>query len=516
MNKILKFTGQDSMRLWRKAPLIVAAVAWAFTLLNVSATQLSEENQLILREAVEGQDARNRGEAGFIPKIDRGMQLATNLGKASNQDAIPFLFALKDGELLNQFANGFQGPSTPSLEALIIEYRRAPKMWQSVLRLVKKNSSRPLYVALLSDLRLPASSFQYPRDRQHFGLAMLRTELPGVESEILELLPDPLLLLMVAEFLANRNYQPAEPALFELLERMPTSDIRLGKLAEISVKLNSQRMHDVAARKLIELGINRDNLQLESNFRSLREALAYGPSRTRLSPLLLEPRKLLGYTEAQRTDFEAMVSQRIVRQKMAVEMTPDNLGSWICSGDVDIVQSFINAPVDVNALASRGRALHVAVFCSNWTMVKLLLAAGADPRLGDSNGNTPLHVLASQRSFDANNDWKMKQGANIDVLISAGADASAAAIGGTTPLHAAVQAGNRAMVEALIARKANINAEALDTTLQIIGVTPLQLAMDTHNKSLEEFLQSKGAKVSQLLQVRREIDTAKRAVTGRF
>lgn len=495
---------------------IAAAFLLTLCILDVAAAPLSSQDQQILREAAEGRIARNRGQTEFEPKIDLGDALATKLGRASDHDAIPFLLGLKDGEALNKFADGFQGPSTPELESLIIQYRFDPAMRWSVLRLVKRNRSRALYEALSSDVRLPASSFRNPEQRQPYAQAMLRTELAGVEGEVFELLRDPLFTQGVAEFLVGRKYNPAEPVLFELLEKMPTSTPGIGSLAATAVKLKTQRMHDATARKFVELGRNQDNRHMDHNFNAFIEALYHGFPTIKLSPLLLEKENLVGFNDKQRASIVAMVQRRAVREKMATDITPDNLANWISSGDDELVETFIAKHVDVNALTSRGRALNVAVFSFKWPLVRRLLAAGADPRLGDTDGSTPMHTLAAQMPFGAGKAWRKEQASNIDVLVAAGADVSAAANDGSTPLHVAVKSGNMEIAEKLIESKADINAECLDVHLRVKGVTPLQLAIDVRNKAMEDYLRSKGATVSRALQARRAFATAKGTLIGLF
>ena len=50
---------------------------------------------------------------------------------------------------------------------------------------------------------------------------------------------------------------------------------------------------------------------------------------------------------------------------------------------------------DVNAQTRSGRAssLHRAAYAGHVTVVKLLIKYGADPRLSDSDGQTPLHKV---------------------------------------------------------------------------------------------------------------------------
>ena len=204
-------------------------------------------------------------------------------------------------------------------------------------------------------------------------------------------------------------------------------------------------------------------------------------------------------------------------EKKATEITPDNFAFWIQRygvGDRETFDRFLASGVDVNAdTGSLGRPLHVAIFGGNYSLLPRLLKAGADPRLGDKNGNTPLHLLASQVWIVTTpEERRAAADPTIKLLTAAGADVSAPANDGSTPLHAAVKAKNREMIEALLANKANINAECRDNLDKFDGVTPLQLAIDMNDKSTEEYLRSKGATVNRSFQAKRAMANATRAL----
>jgi hypothetical protein len=84
-------------------------------------------------------------------------------------------------------------------------------------------------------------------------------------------------------------------------------------------------------------------------------------------------------------------------------------------------------------------------------MAKALLEHGADPKVADKRGTTPLHLVA--------HGWGKDLGAE---LIERGADIGARDEEGVTPLHRAARAGNLEMAELLIARGADVNAKTVE------------------------------------------------------
>ncbi len=100
--------------------------------------------------------------------------------------------------------------------------------------------------------------------------------------------------------------------------------------------------------------------------------------------------------------------------------------------------------VDTRDAGSGQTALHIVVQQQDATWVGFLLQKGANPNIGDKNGNTPL-MLASQLGFIDGVDWLVDKKANVD----------AANRGGETALILAVHGKNTAMVRALLKAGAN-------------------------------------------------------------
>ena len=154
-------------------------------------------------------------------------------------------------------------------------------------------------------------------------------------------------------------------------------------------------------------------------------------------------------------------------------------------------------------------ALHATAFAGP-AVITALLDAGADPLLGDINGETLLHTLAKYSSagltripllLDAGVDVNLpnnngetplhlaadeaRAGANVALLLEAGADPGLRTAEGDTPLHSAVAASrpDSSTIAALVAAGADINAR------NELGRTPAQLAwMGGHSQVVDQLL----------------------------
>lgn len=102
-------------------------------------------------------------------------------------------------------------------------------------------------------------------------------------------------------------------------------------------------------------------------------------------------------------------------------------------------QLLLDRGAEVDALGRgwmTGTALHSAVARSHADVVRMLLAAGADPNVRQSGGGTPLHAAAGNGDV-----------ASVDALLSAGADPSLAKEDGRTILDLAQERGERETIE---------------------------------------------------------------------
>jgi len=123
-------------------------------------------------------------------------------------------------------------------------------------------------------------------------------------------------------------------------------------------------------------------------------------------------------------------------------------------------------------LAAGSTALMRAARAGDFTVMKLLLDKGADPKLTTKDGNTALMLAAGIGYRD-----KSTKGAESDALeavkvaIAAGLDIEQANARGETPLHGAAFRGADTIVQFLIDKGATINGVSRQ------GFTPLDMAM---------------------------------------
>lgn len=141
-----------------------------------------------------------------------------------------------------------------------------------------------------------------------------------------------------------------------------------------------------------------------------------------------------------------------------------NLHDAAIAGNAEQVRRHIAHTSDLNARAEDGKtALAYAADQGHMPVVKLLVEAGADVmarNTGPAGGSTPLHYASGHRDRET----------MIKYLIAHGADAGAKGMRSATPLHIAAASGYPTNIDLLIAHGAKVDATDDDQA------TPLHLA----------------------------------------
>ena len=147
--------------------------------------------------------------------------------------------------------------------------------------------------------------------------------------------------------------------------------------------------------------------------------------------------------------------------------------------DAAVVKSELEKHADVNAPQSDGTtALHWAAHWNDVETVRLLLKAGANPKVTNRFGASPLAEAAALGSA-----------ALVEALLNAGADAKALTTpDGETVLMTASRAGNEAAVKLLLDRGADVNAHE-----SFKGQTALMYAAAESHTAVVKLLLDHGA-----------------------
>ncbi|MFI1828623.1 ankyrin repeat domain-containing protein [Streptomyces sp. NPDC020412] len=179
-----------------------------------------------------------------------------------------------------------------------------------------------------------------------------------------------------------------------------------------------------------------------------------------------------------------------MREGESVGVGPDALFEAVHGGDADAVVRALRSGVPADATDDEGQtALYVAALHNDLGVVRLLLAAGADPERpsGDDGGDLPLcgaavgghaQVVRALLSAGARPDtaesmgfraltWAVQQGyaTTTRVLLEAGADPELPGPGGEPPLVVAARRGSPRTVRALLDHGATAHRATLSAAL---------------------------------------------------
>ncbi len=186
--------------------------------------------------------------------------------------------------------------------------------------------------------------------------------------------------------------------------------------------------------------------------------------------------------------FQAYINTNLDEEKETLftklkEIPEDNEGVK-AAHTADVTDRITNHPLLVYATVTDGifkgdTPLHWAAYQGHTRVIQILLDAGADPIVTDSDGITPFH-------------WAAREGHTkiVQALLQAKADVTVTTNSGYTPLHLAARNGHTKIAKYLLANRAEMNAIANN------GTTPLHLAAHFGRTAVARLLINKGAKVN--------------------
>src|SRR5215471_15948326 len=158
-----------------------------------------------------------------------------------------------------------------------------------------------------------------------------------------------------------------------------------------------------------------------------------------------------------------------------------NLADAAMHRDMAAVRSMLNQKADVNAPGSDGTpALHWVVRVDDLETARLLIQAGADAKMADRYGVTPISLAASNGNA-----------AMIKLLLDAGADANSVDPTGETTLMTAAKIGDLEAVRTLLDGGAKV-----DTTDPTFKQTALMIAVRENHPEVVALLVKRGANVN--------------------
>jgi ankyrin repeat protein len=177
-----------------------------------------------------------------------------------------------------------------------------------------------------------------------------------------------------------------------------------------------------------------------------------------------------------------MISSLLLASFLAVPAGEDvRLAEAAMRRDTAAVRSLLGQKVDVNAPGKDGTpALHWVVRVDDLDTAQALIRAGADVKLADRYGVTPLYLAC------ANGNAAM-----IKVLLNAGADANSVDPTGETALMTAVRIGNLESVKTLLDSGAKV-----DTTDPTYKQTALMIGVRENHASVVRLLIERGADIN--------------------
>jgi ankyrin repeat protein len=150
-------------------------------------------------------------------------------------------------------------------------------------------------------------------------------------------------------------------------------------------------------------------------------------------------------------------------------------------GDKVTVLSLLGK-AEVDARSKNGQtALHCAAWGGSTVVVDLLLHAGSNANIIDTDGNTAVHI-AAEKGFEL---------VVTQLLVDTGFNVDAKGQHNLTLLHFAAMNGHEAVVKVLLDRGAKVSCED-----KLIGWTPLHYAAENGHEAIAKLLMKKGAELN--------------------
>jgi ankyrin repeat protein len=543
-----------------RAALMVLSIA---SLAGAAAARpLTADEQRVLREAPPVVE-QNKTPA-HLKRFHAATALATKLGAEGNLDALPLLIEVRQMNVLNHYVGAYKLDATPELEATALRYLDDADIGPRVVSMLRRIRSPELLDALLA--AMPKGKI----DCDYLLRAAATAEVPDADPRMTKLLPEfhPRPALIIARRLSERQYEPAEKPLVELLKRAQLD--RNSTLSELSWSVSrfpGNAAINAAARKLVEVArlqddkspqrmgliysarldeIPKDGLLCSTpemriplplgdarsrEVKELLRVLTYAPPDSVLDPSIFGPAAIDAFSAEERKEVRAMLDERARAEALFREIAPENLLYLISRADPRVLKAYLARGADPNAPTRLGeRPLVHAARGLNAGAVILLLQAGADPSSvnTDRYGDAPLHAVSSH-----NGTVQPVIDAGVRVmkeLVARGADARARNKRGATALQFAA-AQRPELVALLLAAGADVRAADVDGTTPLHkaahggqrdtvkllldrgadvnaeeqgGLTPLLIARDRKDKEMEQLIASRGGRINQAYYLKRE------------
>ncbi len=511
--------------------MIVRAAILGLSLASLAgataARPLTADEQRVLREAPPIVE-QNRT-PGHLERFHAATRLARQLGAEGNLDALPLLIEVRQMNVLNHYVGAYKLDATPGLEATALRYLDDPDVGPRVVSMLRRIRSPELFDALLA--AMPKGKI----DCEYLLRAAATADVPDADPRMTKLLPEfhPRPALIIARRLSERQYEPAEKPLVDLLKRAQLD--RNSTLSELSWSVSrfpGNVAINAAARKLVEVArlqedkspprmgllysarldeIPQDGLLCSTpemriplplgdarsrEVKQLLRVLTYAPPDSVLDPAIFGPAAIDAFSAEERKQVRAMLDERARAEAMFREIAPENLLHWISRADARVLKAYLAAYLargaDPNAPTRHGeRPLVHAARGLNAQAVILLLQAGADPNLANTEpnreGNAPLHAVSAH---GGQVQPVIEAGVRVmKELLAGGANARARNKAGATPLQFAA-AQRPELVDLLLAAGADVRAADAN------GTTPLHVAAHAGNLPTVKLLLERGADVN--------------------